>query len=162
MLIRMAQLSDAPEIAAIYAPIVTDTTISFEEEPPDAGEMGRRIETTMQRYPWLVATDEAGVAGYAYAHEHRSRPAYRYSVEVSAYVADRARRRGLASLLYERLFAECATREFHRAFAGVALPNEASVALHKAAGFEPIGVYHEIGFKFGEWIDVMWFERGLP
>jgi len=158
----MAQLGDAPAIAAIYAPIVTDTVISFEDEPPDAGEMGRRIEAVMQRYPWLVAADEDGIAGYAYAHEHRSRPAYRYSVEVSVYVAERARRGGLARDLYLRLFAECAEREFHRAFAGVALPNDASVALHKAVGFETIGVYHEIGFKFGQWVDVMWFQRGLP
>ncbi|MBV9271918.1 MAG: N-acetyltransferase [Candidatus Eremiobacteraeota bacterium] len=162
MVIRMAKLDDAPQIAAIYAPIVTDTTISFEEQAPDAGEMALRIEKVMQRYPWLVAVDEAGVAGYAYATEHRSRPGYRYSVEVSAYVAQRARRRGAGRQLYERLFADCAEREFHRAFAGVALPNDASVALHTAVGFEPIGVYHEIGFKFGRWIDVAWFQRGLP
>lgn len=162
MLIRMAQLDDAPEIAAIYAPIVTGTTISFEEEPPDAGEMGRRIGKVMERYPWLVAVDDEGIAGYAYASEHRARAGYRYSVEVTVYVAERARGRGVGKQLYEQLFAECAAREFHRAFAGVALPNDASVALHAAAGFEPVGVYREIGYKFGQWIDVAWFQRGLP
>lgn len=159
--IRAATYDDAEAVAAIYRPLVTETTISFEEEPPDAQEMARRIAHTTDSYPWLVARRDGAIAGYAYAHRHRERSAYRFSVEVSVYVAQEARGKGIARALYSELFARLSERGFHNAFAGIALPNDASVALHERSGFVKIGVFEEIGFKFGRWIDVAWYQRPL-
>jgi len=159
--IRLAAAADAPGIQAIYAPIVRDTFISFEVEPPDVREMTRRLGDTLEKYPWLVAADAAGVAGYAYAGEHRSRPAYQWSVDVSCYVHERARRRGLGSRLYRALFGVLERQGFANAFAGIALPNEASVAMHESVGFVVVGTYRGVGFKRGEWHDVAWMQRRL-
>jgi phosphinothricin acetyltransferase len=159
--IRTASEADAGEIAAIYAPFVRDTAISMEETPPSAAEMAERIRACLPTWPWLVAEDEAGVAGYAYASQHRSRPAYRWSVDAAVYVAPRAHRRGVGRALYLALFEILTRQGFHAAWAGVALPNPASVGLHEAVGFEPVGVYREAGFKFGRWWDVAWFRRAL-
>src|SRR4051812_12856474 len=112
-IIRVANPSDAEAIAAIYAPIVRDTTISFEIEPPTQEEMARRIIKTLESYPWLVAAREGQVIGYAYAGKHRERAAYRWSADVSAYVAERARRSGAARALYERLIAILKAQGFH-------------------------------------------------
>jgi len=101
------------------------------------------------------------VKGYAYACRHRERAAYRYSVDVSVYVAQDARNAGIASALYETLFAQLAQRGFHRAFAGIALPNQASIALHRRFGFEPVGIYKEVGRKFDRWLDVSWWQKAL-
>lgn len=159
--IRPVEPSDAAEIAAIYRPIVEDSTISFEERAPDEREMARRIAQVTQAYPWLVAEQDGRLAGYAYASRHRERACYRYSVDVSVYVAHDARKAGIARALYETLFTQLAQLGFHRAFAGIALPNDASLALHRACGFEPVGVYKEVGWKFGRWVDVAWFARAL-
>ena len=155
--IRVATRADAAAIAAIYAPIVTDTTISFEELPPDEIEMARRINSQSPRHPWLVAVD-SGVIGYAYASELRSRAAYRWSAESTVYVDGAQRDRGVGSLLYRALLERLKANDFHAVFAGIALPNDASIALHQAQGFEPVGVYREVGFKFGEWIDTSWWQ----
>ena len=153
---------DAGAIAAIYRPIVEATTISFEEVAPDEDAMAARIAGTLAVYPWLVALDAHGtICGYAYASRHRERAGYRYSVDVSAYVAEAARGKGVGSALYETLFARLRERGYHRAFAGIALPNEASMALHRRCGFEPVGVYREVGYKFGRWIDVYWCQKAL-
>lgn len=159
--IRPAALTDAHDFAAIYRPIVESTTISFEEEAPDAPEFSRRISAVTTLYPWLVAQDARDVFGFAYASRHRERSAYRYSVDVSVYVAQDARGHGIATALYEALFACLHELGFHRAFAGVALPNDASVRLHERFGFEPVGIYKEVGFKFGRWIDVYWCQKAL-
>ena len=159
--IRPVELSDAPAIAAIYRPIVESSTISFEERAPDEREIARRIAEITRSYPWLVAERGGCVAGYAYASRHRERECYRYSVDVTVYVAEDARKIGIARALYETLFTRLAQLGFHRAFAGIALPNDASVALHRGCGFEPVGVYKEVGFKFGRWLDVAWFARAL-
>ena len=159
--LRIATPGDAPGIQSIYASIVRDTFISFEVEPPDAAEMARRIEYTLGKYPWVVAEDAQGIVGYAYAGEHRSRPAYQWSVDVSCYVHERARRRGLGSRLYRALFAVLARQRFTNAFAGIALPNEASVAMHESMGFVKLGIYRDVGFKGGEWHDVAWLQRAL-
>jgi phosphinothricin acetyltransferase len=160
MLVRVAEERDAEEIAAIYAPIVASTPISFELEPPSADELRRRIRETLTRYPWLVA-DDGGVLGYAYATQHRSRAAYRFAVDVSVYVAERAHRRGVGRALYTKLFALLEQQGFVAAHAGIALPNEASVALHESVGFERVGIYPRVGFKFGKWIDTAWVQRPL-
>jgi len=159
--VRVAQLADAAALAAIYAPIVRDTTISFEVEPPAPDEMARRIAATLPVYPWLVAEQEGRVIGYAYASRHRDRAAYRWSVDVSAYVDEHVRRCGLGRALYERLISILQRQGFHAAFAGIALPNEPSVGLHEAVGFQPVGIYKEVGFKQGQWRDVGWWRLAL-
>lgn len=159
--IRVAQPSDAEAIAAIYAPIVRDTTISFEVEPPTPQEMARRIAVTLQTHPWLVAAQDGEIAGYAYAGKHRDRAAYRWSVDVSAYVDERMRRGGVGRALYDGLIAILKRQGFHAAFAGIALPNEPSVGLHEAVGFRPVGIYQGVGFKHGQWRDVGWWRLAL-
>lgn len=158
--LRLATPHDAAEIAGIYAPIVEQTWISFEVDAPDADEIARRITAIQAHWPWLVA-DDGGILGYAYACEHRTRAAYRWSVDVSVYVAERARRRGVAHRLYEALFAILIRQGFYNAFAGVTLPNEPSLRLHRALGFEPVGVYRDVGYKLGAWHDVSWWQRPL-
>ena len=159
--IRLATPDDAARVAAINAPAVTNSFISFELAAPDAAEMARRVERTLARTPWLVC-DRAGVVlGYAYAGAHRERAAYQWSVDVSAYVRADARRGGVARALYASLFALLARQGFRNAYAGIALPNDASVALHHAVGFTPVGVYRGVGYKLGAWHDVAWLERAL-
>jgi phosphinothricin acetyltransferase len=158
--IRFAVPGDAGAIAAIYAPIVAATPISFEEVAPAPDDIRKRMAYAAT-WPWLVAEREGAVAGYVYASQHRSRAAYRWSVDTSAYVAESARRTGLASQLYAALFRLLAAQGYRNAFAGITLPNEASVALHRAVGFEPIGVYRNAGFKLGAWHDVSWWQREL-
>ena len=159
--IRLAGDSDAEAIAAIYRPIVETTSISFETEAPDGGEMRRRLAETLPAYPWLVCEIDGEVAGYAYATKHRVRAAYRWSVDTSVYVAGARRRGGVGRGLYRSLFAILAAQGFVNAFAGIALPNPGSVALHEGVGFEPLGTYRRVGFKFGEWRDVGWWQLAL-
>ena len=160
MTLRLATPDDAEAVAAIYAPVVRDTTVSFELEPPSAAEMRARIAATPATLPWLVSLDAAGaVDGYAYAGRHRERAAYQWSVDVTVYVRADARGQGVGRRLYAALFAELVGRGYVQAFAGIALPNAASVGLHEAMGFEAIGVYRSVGFKHGAWRDVGWWQR---
>jgi L-amino acid N-acyltransferase YncA len=152
---------DAAACAAIYAPFVRNTAVSFEESPPDAGAMVQRIASTQRTHPWVVAQEGDDVAGYAYASSHRVRSAYRWAADVGIYVGDRHRGRGVGRALYDALLGLLAAQGFHVACAGITLPNPASVALHEAVGFEPVGVYHQIGFKHGAWHDVSWWQRRL-
>lgn len=142
--IRLATVDDAPQIQSIYAPIVVETAISFELEPPSVEEMRRRIETTLLAYPWLVCEWD-GVIGYAYAGVFRSRPAYQWTVEVSAYVHAAHRGKGVARALYTSLFECLRVQGFRTALAGIVLPNSASVALHEGLGFRSVGVFHHVG-----------------
>ena len=159
--IRLAAERDAEQIAAVYAPNVTDTVISFETEPPTEGEMRRRIGATLKRYPWLVCERRGRVLGYAYASEHGSRAAYRWSVDVSVYVREGAHRRGVGRALYTSLFAALKLQGFYNAYAGATLPNPASVGLHEAMGFRRVGVYRGVGYKMGAWHDVLWLHLPL-
>jgi L-amino acid N-acyltransferase YncA len=159
--IRPAYHEDAAAVAAIYAPIVHDTAISFEAEPPSAATMAERIGNTLPTYPWLVAVSGDQLLGYVYAGEHSGRAAYRWSVNVTAYVAATARGQGVGRRLYDVLMAILRAQGFRSAFAGITLPNEASVGLHEAIGFEPLGVYREVGFKLGAWRDVGWWRLAL-
>lgn len=160
-MIRTAAPQDAEAIAAIYGDYVRGSAISFETEPPSPEEMAGRIETVLKTHPWLVAEAEDGIAGYAYASPHRERAAYRWSVDVAVYMRPTIRRRGAGRLLYDALFRILSAQNFHKAFAGIALPNSASVSFHEAMGFTLVGVYPEVGFKFGAWRHVGWWERTL-
>lgn len=159
--IRLAEAADAPQLQAIYAPIVRDTFISFEQQPPDADEIARRLAKTLHTHPWLVFDEDGELLGYAYAGPHRSREAYQWSVDVSVYVKASARRRGIAAQLYTRLFDLLRLQHFTNAYAGIALPNDASVRLHERMGMRPIGVYRNVGFKQGQWRDVGWWHLAL-
>ncbi|MGH8910576.1 MAG: arsinothricin resistance N-acetyltransferase ArsN1 family B [Egibacteraceae bacterium] len=157
MLIRAATTADAEVVTAIYAPWVTTSHTSFELTAPTVAEMARRIEATTMRYPWLVAVIEGTVAGYAYAAQHQARAAYQWSVGVSVYVHGEFYRCGVGRRLYEALFAILRRQGYINAYADIALPNPASVALHEALGFEPIGVCRDVGFKLNGWRDVGWW-----
>lgn len=159
--IRLARPGDGARLAEIYRPAVVSVPTSFEATPPDGAEMARRIDQILTRYPWLVASDGPLLLGYAYACPHRERAAYGWSVEVSAYVDPAAQRRGIGRRLYTSLFAILALQGYQNAYAGIAQPNPASVALHQAVGFTLVGTYRRVGFKHGAWRDVSWYERAL-
>jgi L-amino acid N-acyltransferase YncA len=152
---------DAAACAAIYAPYVTDSVISFEYEPPTADEFRARIERYSRTHGWLIAERDGTVLGYAYGSPHRERAAYQWAADVGIYLAADARGQGVGRALYERLLDLLARRGYHVACAGIGLPNDASVALHEALGFQLIGIYRRIGFKQGAWRDVGWWQREL-
>ncbi|AZD91615.1 MULTISPECIES: arsinothricin resistance N-acetyltransferase ArsN1 family B [Pseudomonas] len=159
--IRIATPADAPAIQAIYAPMVSDTVISFELIPPTIEEMAGRIEAILATYPYLVAELDGAVVGYAYASQHRAREAYRWSVDVTVYIDPAAHRRGIGRALYQRLLPILEQQGFHAAYAGIAQPNAASVGLHEALGFTHIGTYPEVGFKHGQWHGVGYWRKPL-
>lgn len=162
MKVRRATADDAAAIASIYAPYVQASVVSFEMEAPDEAEMRGRIEDGGDLYPWFVACeDDAPPLGYAYACAFRARPAYRFTVETTVYVADGAHRRGIGTLLYRTLLPVLEAQGFAQAIAAITLPNEASVRLHEGLGFRPAGVYEKVGFKFREWRSVGLWQRGL-
>jgi phosphinothricin acetyltransferase len=159
--VRLARVADADACAAIYAPYVTDTAISFELEPPSPAEMAVRIASALESHVWVVAEEEGRVIGYAYGARLHMRGAYRWSCEVSVYVERGRGRNGVGRALYATLFERLAARGYLMAVAGMTLPNDASVGLHRAMGFEPVGVYRRIGYKRGGWHDVAWTQRSL-
>jgi L-amino acid N-acyltransferase YncA len=162
LLIRDADPSrDAAACAAIYAPHVEASAVSFEQRSPSAAEMARRIEQTGATHPWLVAEAGGGVAGYAYACRYMERPAYRWAASVSVYVAAGHRGEGLGRGLYAALFERLRSQRFQVACAGITLPNPASVALHKRLGFARIGLSPRVGWKAGAWRDVSWWQLEL-
>ncbi len=160
-LVRDATADDAAACAAVYAPYVAETAISFEDVPPSAAEMARRIAAAQERHAWLVLEDDGAVVGYAYAGPYKERAAYRWSCEVSVDLAQGRGRAGGGRLLYEALFARLAERGYRTAVAGMTQPNEASEAFHRAMGFEPVGTWRAIGWKHGRWRDVTWVQRRL-
>lgn len=160
-LIRPATAADAPACATIYAPYVTETVITFETDPPSAQQFAQRIADTRRTHEWIVAEVDGAVAGYAYAHPFNMRAAYAWSCETSIYLDRTARGRGLGRALYGALLPLLAQRGYRRAFAGVALPNDASLGLHHALGFEDVGCYRRVGWKLGQWHDVAWLQRDL-
>jgi phosphinothricin acetyltransferase len=154
--LRKAAVEDGAALAAIYAPYVSDTVISFEAVPPTAEEFGGRIANCLPNYPWLVAEVDGQPAGYAYAGPHSGRAAYSWSADISVYLALDHHRRGIGRSLYDALIALLRHQGYHALFAGITLPNQSSVAIHSAIGMREVGVYREVGFKFGQWHDVMW------
>ena len=161
MTVRDATADDAAACAAIYAPYVRDTAITFDTDPPDTDEFARRIAHAQDRWAWFVAEDGDRVVGYAYAAEYKSRAAYQWSCEVSVYLEIGLRRTGLGRALYETLLARLTERGHRMAVAGMTLPNPASEGLHRALGFEPAGALRRIGWKHGAWHDVALLQRPL-
>lgn len=160
-IIRKAILSDAEAILGIYAPYITDTCISFETEVPAIGEFTDRIVNTMRLYPYLVCEYEGKIVGYTYASKHRERAAYKYSADVSVYVASEYQRQGIGRALYTKLFELLREQGVYTAYAGVTLPNDKSVGLLKSFGFKEVGVYHNVGYKHDKWLNVLWMEKPL-
>lgn len=160
-MLRLATPEDAAGILEIYGPIVRETAVAFEVEPPDLLAMAARVARVLEKYPWLVRVEEGHIAGYAYAGLHRDRPAYQWSVDLSVYVHPGWRGRGVGRDLYAALFEVLVRQGFVNAFAGITLPNPASVKLHESVGFRPIGVFRNVGHKLGAWHDVTKWQRDL-
>jgi phosphinothricin acetyltransferase len=155
--IRLASSADCAQIAAIYAPYVIKTAISFENEPPSEEEMGQRVQNTLEFLPWLVCAYGDRILGYAYADKYRTRAAYQWSSSVSVYVDSEVHRSGVGRGLYTSLFRILELQGLYNLFAGITLPNEASVALHRSFGFSQIAIERSVGYKLGRWHDVsMW------
>jgi L-amino acid N-acyltransferase YncA len=161
-MIRDATPEDAPACAAIYAPYVRDTAITFESAPPSPAEMALRIAAAQLAHAWVVLDEGGGrIVGYAYGGPYKERAAYQWSCEVSVYVKLGRRRSGAGRALYEALFARLTERGYRMLVAGMTLPNDASVGLHRAMGFEHVGTYRRIGWKHDVWHDVAWTQRPL-
>lgn len=156
--VRDAVADDSAACAAVYAPYVLDTAVSFEAEPPTAAEMAERIAAA---HVWLVLEQDGEVVGYAYAAPFRERAAYSWTAEVSVYLARGRGGAGGGRALYEPLLARLTERGFRTAVAGMTLPNDASIGLHRALGFEDVGTYRRVGWKHGRWHDVAWVQRPL-
>ena len=159
--IRLATEADAEAMLEIYAPVVRETAISFELEPPSVDEFRSRIRTTLERAPWLVCEIDGNVSGYAYAGPLRTRAAYQWSVEVTVYVHGDYRRRGVGSAVYTSLFDCLRLQGYMNAHGGIALPNPGSVGLHESLGFFHTGTYRNVGYKLGAWHDVGWWQLEL-
>ena len=157
----MATAADATSIAAIYGPYCDGTVISFEEMAPTADEMARRIASIGATRPWILLEDDGPIIGYAYASAHNERAAYRWSVSTAIYISRDHHRRGAGRALYTTLFALLRALGYRQATAGITLPNPASVGLHGAFGFAPVGVYRQIGYKMAEWHDVGWYQAEI-
>ncbi len=159
--IRRIQSGDVNAVLAIYAPFITDSATSFEMEVPTLAEMANRVRGIEDQYPWLVYEEDEKVLGYAYASVHRLRKAYQWSTEVSVYLHESARRRGVGRSLYLVLFDLLRWQGYASAYAGITLPNPASVGLHESLGFKPIGIFSRCGYKLGAWHDVAWLQLSL-
>jgi phosphinothricin acetyltransferase len=159
--IRAATPEDAVDIREIYAPYVTDSVISFEVEVPSVDEVRSRVGEGSRTHPWLILERDGVVVGYAYAAPHRSRAAYAWSADCSVYIRQGGHRKGAGRLLYTKLFSMLREQGVANVFAGISLPNEASVGLHESMGFRPVGVYEGVGFKFGQWWSTGWWQLVL-
>ena len=159
--IRRVDVGDAAAVRDIYLPFVSDSATSFEVVPPTVSEMEERIEGLLTQYPWLVFEADGRILGYAYATSHRTRRAYQWCVEVSVYVHTSARQCGVGRALYTALFEILRRQGYVNAYAGITLPNAASVGLHESLGFTAIGVFERVGFKLGNWHDVLWLQLRL-
>lgn len=160
--LRAATAADAAAIAAIYNHYVAETVVTFEEVPVSASEFAGRIESVAAAgFPWLVAEQAGRIAGYAYATKWRDRSAYRFSAEVTVYLAPTDTGRGLGSQLYAELFPMLEARGLHAIMGGITLPNDASVALHEKFGMRKVAHFDEVGFKFDRWLAVGYWQRTL-
>ena len=161
MIIRPVQLDDAAAIRAIYQPYVTETAITFEVDVPTVLEFERRITKTLAQYPYLVAEEDGKVLGYAYASTYYARTAYDWTVELSIYISKEARGKGIGSALYDALEEELKARGFLRFLACIAVPNEASIAMHKKRGYVQVAHFPKVGYKFDRWHDIVWMQKTI-
>lgn len=159
--IRSAVLDDAPQIARIYNHYVTNTYVTFEEEPVSSKEMSERIARVLSNHCWLVYERDQAIEGYAYASAWHTRASYRRSVETTVYLDCEKVGGGRGSQLYAKLLEELRARGFHTAIGGISLPNPASIALHEKFGFKKVAHYKEVGWKFDQWIDVGYWQLML-
>jgi phosphinothricin acetyltransferase len=159
--IRPVKISDADFCLSLYSNYVVGSAVSFELEAPSLVEFSNRIDTISKRFPYLVAEENGNVIGYAYASAYRDRAAYQWNVEVSIYVEDQNKKSGVATALYTQLFNELERIHICKAFAVIALPNDASVGFHHKMGFVKFATYTNVGFKLNQWHDVLWMERSI-
>jgi len=159
--IRLATTNDAKEILDIYSPSILNASISFETKAPSVEEMQKRIESIRQKYPWIVCEVDGKIAGYVYGSKHRDREAYQWSCECTIYMHNDFKRKGIGKELYQLLFEILKWQGFRNVYAGITLPNEASITLHEKCGFEHFATYENIGYKFGAWHSVGWWKLGL-
>jgi len=160
-MIRPVALEDAAALCALYNRYIKESIVTFEEEPVPVDEYRHRIETITAAYPWLVYEEDGAIGGYVYAGPWKLRNAYRFSAESTVYLDDRFQGKGIGTALYERLFVELRDRDIHAVMAGIALPNDASVALHEKVGFTKVAHFRAVGWKFNKWIDVAYWELTL-
>ncbi|MBC7778330.1 MAG: N-acetyltransferase [Phycisphaerae bacterium] len=159
--IRLGRKEDAKGVLAIYKHYVIHTAITFEYEVPSIEEMENRIINILKKYPYLVCEDDDKIVGYAYASDFRHRAAYQWSPESAIYLSNAIQGKGIGKILYQTLFDVLRFQGFYNVFAGVALPNEASIKLHLKLAFEEIGDYKNIGYKHGKWHTTKWFQLAL-
>lgn len=166
--IRQAQVSDAAALLAIYAPYVTQTAISFEYEVPSLADFQARIESTRLSYPYLVAEDQGTILGYAYLGRFQSRPAYDWASEISVYVNQTARGKGIGRILYEAIELIARQQGIRNLYACIAYPSQPdnhltmdSVYFHQHLGYQEVGHFHACGYKFDTWYDMVWMEKQL-
>jgi phosphinothricin acetyltransferase len=161
-MIRPVKLTDAKYLKDIYNYYVTDTVVTFEEEPVSTVDMEQQIEAALENdLPWFVAESDGVIRGYAHANKWKGRCAYRYTVEVTAYLSHLETSRGWGTSLYNSLFAELKNKSTHAVIGGIALPNPASIALHEKFGMTKVGQFNEVGYKFNQWVDVGYWHGTL-
>lgn len=156
--IRLTTIYDAPAIREIYSPNILNAAISFETEVPSIEEIQNRIETILQRYPWIVCEVDGKMAGYVYASKHRDREAYQWSCECTIYMHNDFKGKGIGKELYQLLFEILKSQGFRNVYAGITLPNSGSVSIHESCGFKHFATYENIGYKFDNWHSVGWWK----
>ncbi|MDO5079205.1 MAG: GNAT family N-acetyltransferase [Streptococcus minor] len=161
MHIRQAKVEDAEQLLALYTPYVKETTITFETQVPSVQEFQSRIQTILDKFPYLVAEEADTILGYAYAHTYYDRAAYDWTVELSIYVDTKKTQVGIGNALYDALEEKLAQQNIINFLACISLPNEASICFHKKRGYKQIGHFKKVGFKFGQWWDTVWMQKSL-
>jgi L-amino acid N-acyltransferase YncA len=159
--IRFIQETDIQSVLNIYRPYVLNTYITFEYDVPTFEEFSKKIRTITLEYPWLVCLQDNQIIGYAYASEHRHRTAYKWSPESTIYLTENMQGKGIGRILYSTLFDILRLQGFFNVYAGVGMPNEKSERLHKAVGFQELGIFKKVGYKLGKWHDTKWFQLHL-
>ncbi len=159
--IRLVTVEDAESILDIYAPYVSNTSVTFEYEAPTLDEMQNRIANISKRLPYLVCEQNGNIIGYTFATKHRERAAYNWSVESSIYIFSNFHRKKVATALYNCLFEFLQRQGYYNVYAGITIPNDTSLEFHKAQGFKTVGTYTNVGYKFSQWHDVIWLQKNL-
>jgi len=161
LIIRPAAPGDAAAILDIYRNFILNTTVTFEETVPTLEQFRARMDSIMAEYPFLVCEDGGRIAGYAYAHRHQSREAYRYSAELSIYLRPHYTGLGIGRAMCDAMVELLRMQGVQTVYSAVSMPNDASCALHEAMGFEQAGLWKNTGYKKGRWIDILWYQLAL-